>query len=332
LATLTITAQETQGPHVTLDSPGSGSLLATAKPAFSGTASSGFGISPSVAVKIYSGTTPSGTPVQTLTTKSANGSYGVQATSGLPDGTYTAQAEQDDLATPPDAGLSAPITFTVNTTTPKLRLDSLGSSALTTATPTVSGTAGVASGDSSSVVVAVYPGTDTTGSPLRYMQTTVGRGGHFSVAVSPALPDGQYTAAAAQGGAAGTALSNTVTFQVRVHPVGSAVGTSVTLDSHNVVTLRVACFKPVLVTNCSGNVLVVTAARLRPVSGGPTGHVRVMFVHVSITPGQTAVVRRTLPGYLARALRRAGQMKLQVTANLTGAGGGATVRTLTRTR
>ena len=66
-ATLHITAAETTGPHVTLDSPANGSLISGAQPSFAGAASTAFGASPTVTVRIYRGPTATGTPVQTLT-------------------------------------------------------------------------------------------------------------------------------------------------------------------------------------------------------------------------------------------------------------------------
>ena len=68
-------------------------------------------------MKVYTGTTPTGTPIQTVVAAvGLDGSYSVDAVEALPDGLLTAQAEQDDLNG--NTGLSAPNTFTVDTEAP----------------------------------------------------------------------------------------------------------------------------------------------------------------------------------------------------------------------
>src|SRR5207249_1472520 len=69
--------------------------------------------STTVTVKVYSGTSPTGTPVQALTaTRDANGAYSVESTQPLTKGIFTAQAEQGD--TVGHTGLSSPATFTIS--------------------------------------------------------------------------------------------------------------------------------------------------------------------------------------------------------------------------
>ena len=103
-------------PVVTLTTPAHGSSTADATPTFSGTASSGPEDSTLVTVKVYAGSTPAGTPVQTLTAIRQGGLYSVDASPALADSTYTAQAEQSD--SDGATGFSSANTFTVDTTPP----------------------------------------------------------------------------------------------------------------------------------------------------------------------------------------------------------------------
>jgi hypothetical protein len=102
-------------PAVTLTQPADGSALANSNVSFGGTASSAPGDSSTVTVKVYSGTSPTGTPAQTLSaTRQTNNSYSVSAT--LAEGTWTAQSEQQDTAG--NIGKSSANTFTVSTAAP----------------------------------------------------------------------------------------------------------------------------------------------------------------------------------------------------------------------
>ena len=70
-----------------------------------------------VTVKIYTGGTATGSPVQTLTTtRAGGGAYSAVATSPLADGTYTARSEQADATG--NLGTSSANTFTVSTGAP----------------------------------------------------------------------------------------------------------------------------------------------------------------------------------------------------------------------
>jgi hypothetical protein len=216
LVALHITATDNTAPSVTLASPANGALISGGQPTFSGSASTGFGTSPTVTVRIYSGASATGTPVQTITTtRSAAGGYSLGPNASLADGQYTAQAEQDDLSNPPDRGFSAPTTFLIHNAAPTITLDSLGSRPLTTTTPTFTGQASSSAG---TVALEVYPGAGTSGTPVRFSSGPADSRGHFSIKISPGLPDGQYTVVAAQAGSGGTGLSRAVTFRIKVHP------------------------------------------------------------------------------------------------------------------
>jgi len=99
-------------PAISLTSPANGASTAADRPTFLGTAGTAAGDSTTVTVKVWSGPVVSGSPVQTLTTTSGTGgAYSVTASSSLSPGTYTARAEQGDVAG--NTGLSTANTFTV---------------------------------------------------------------------------------------------------------------------------------------------------------------------------------------------------------------------------
>jgi hypothetical protein len=199
---------------ITLTSPTASQSFTDSQPTFAGAAGDGFGYDGQVKVHVYSGGSASGAPVQTLTTNESSGSWSVPATS-LQNGTYTARAEQDDVVG--NADLSSPVTFTLNNPPPPtVTLESLGSAPLSTSTPTFSGTAGTASGDSDVVIIV-----STTGQPstrVQYLTATVGTDGSFSAQVSPSLPDGQYQAVAFQvNSTGGFGQSTPLVFSIKLH-------------------------------------------------------------------------------------------------------------------
>jgi hypothetical protein len=202
-------------PAITSPTPNSSST--STEPTISGTATNLFGDSGQVTVRLYSGSSASGTPVQTVTAARTGTSWSAALTKALAVGTYTAQAEQDDLASPADKGLSAPVTFAVGA--PVVTLYPLGSAPQGTSTPTLTGAGGTDPSDQTSVAVLVYAGTSTIGPPLRTITVPLGANGQFTAQVTPALPDGTYTATALQGDASGTTgVSNKVTFNIDTQP------------------------------------------------------------------------------------------------------------------
>ena len=108
-------------PNVTLTAPANGSALSTGTVGFAGIAGSATGDSSTVTVKVYSGPSATGNPAQTLSaTRQPDNSYSVTAT--VPDGTWTAQAEQQDSAG--NVGKSSANTFTVATVAPVVTISS----------------------------------------------------------------------------------------------------------------------------------------------------------------------------------------------------------------
>jgi Big-like domain-containing protein len=113
-ATLT-TASDWLAPVVTLTMPADGALTNDTTPTLSGAAGSLTGDGATITVRVYSGATATGTPVQTRTTTRAGATWTVNATT-LASGTYTAHASQTD--TSGNTGTSAARTFTVDTVRP----------------------------------------------------------------------------------------------------------------------------------------------------------------------------------------------------------------------
>jgi hypothetical protein len=106
-------------------------LTPDATPTLNGSAGSAAGDSASVTVKIWSGSSAAGAPVRTLSAARSGGSWSVDASPSLPDGTYTARAEQTDAAG--NTGASVARTFTVDATAPDTSITS-GPSGSTTST------------------------------------------------------------------------------------------------------------------------------------------------------------------------------------------------------
>jgi hypothetical protein len=104
-------AIDATAPTVTLISPANGDTRAE-WPTVTGAGGTASGDTATVTVSIYSGSSATGTPLQTLApTVGQNGTYAVTVTAPLNPGTYTAQTEQTDTAG--NVGSSAANTFTV---------------------------------------------------------------------------------------------------------------------------------------------------------------------------------------------------------------------------
>ncbi|MEZ5100164.1 MAG: Ig-like domain-containing protein [Thermoleophilia bacterium] len=110
--------------------------------------------------------------------------------------------------------ITATVSVTVDNTAPAISLSPI-TTPTSDATPAFSGTAGTASGDAASVTVDVFAGSTASGPPVQTRGAAVGGGGAYSVAASPALADGTYTARARQSDLAGNeGLSVARTFRV----------------------------------------------------------------------------------------------------------------------
>src|SRR5205823_1946944 len=177
----------TSAPSPSLSSPPNSSSTNDATPALAGSAGTAAGDSTNVTVKLYAGASATGVPLQTLsTTRSGGGSFSVDASPALGEGTYTARAEQSDAAG--NSGTGAPTTFIVDTIPPSLRLDTPADASSTNdTTPTFAGSADTPLGDSSNVTVKLYAGANPIGTPVQTLSATRSAGGPFSIDASSAL-------------------------------------------------------------------------------------------------------------------------------------------------
>jgi len=127
-----------QPPDLTIESPANGSVSNNREPSFSGVTDDPLD---AVTVKIYSGSSiGEGEPLQTLSSPlpPAEGTWALGPAAPLADGVYTAQAAQTNFAL--ETGTSSPVTFTVDTSSPTVTLESPPSPSNDT-TPSFSGTA-----------------------------------------------------------------------------------------------------------------------------------------------------------------------------------------------
>ena len=203
---------DTRPPDVTLTSPAHGSFMTTPTPTLAGVAGAQVGDNATITIKVYSGPSPTGTPVRTMTTtRQPNATYSVDVSPALAPGTYTAQAEQSDAAG--NIGRSSANTFAIDTTAPAPTLVSPAHGSVKNPPGTFAGQGGTAAGDASSVTVKVYAGSDTSGQLVRTMPAPLS-GGSFSVDSTPALSNGTYTAQVEQldqAGNVGLSSANTFT-------------------------------------------------------------------------------------------------------------------------
>jgi hypothetical protein len=199
-------------PDVSISSPLSGSISNNQTPFFSGHAEEGDG---EVTLKVYEGLTAEGTPIQTLSTLLVpDDNWSLGPLRALKDGTYTARVEQTNASL--ETGISAPVTFAVDTVAPTVTLSPLESPS-DNATPFFSGIAS----DKTPITVRVYAGARESG-PVVSVAIAAGTGGMWkSGDASPALASGEYTAVATQESSIGNPAgwSAPVTFTVTPPPV-----------------------------------------------------------------------------------------------------------------
>ena len=116
-------ASDASPPTPTLTTPADGGGTNRTQPIYSGRAGTAAGDSSSVTVKVYTGISATGTPVETLTaTRAPDGTYSVTGALVLSEGTYTARTEQLDAAG--NLGFSTANTFRVDLTPPTVTLTS----------------------------------------------------------------------------------------------------------------------------------------------------------------------------------------------------------------
>jgi hypothetical protein len=181
-------------------------------PSFTGSASD----TTAVTVKIYAGGKAEGAVVsEAMATGTGGGWASGNASPALKDGQYTATATQTSSLGNHE-GVSAPVTFKVDTTPPHVTLTSPAEDSSTTSgSQLVEGSAGTAKGDLPSVTIQLFAGA-TIGSqvPLESIVVNASKSGSWA-ATFGGLSPGVYTARAEQSDDIGNVgLSNTTTFTV----------------------------------------------------------------------------------------------------------------------
>ena len=201
-------AAQAAAPVLTISSPQPG-YTANKLPDFQGTSSDH---EDSLGVTVYEGGAVGGPIFEQMTPLPAvneEGLWSVQSAQFLPDGEYTAVAEQTAGA---EAGQSAPVTFTVDTVAPSPAMSTIASFTDHPA-PSLSGVAGSAPGDLTTVRVRIFAGTKPSGTEVAG-ETAGVSGGAWSY-TPPPLADGSYTAEVEQSDEAGnTGVSEAQTFTV----------------------------------------------------------------------------------------------------------------------
>ncbi len=202
---------DTTAPAVTVTAPANGSLTNSGTPTLSGAAGNATGDSATVTVRVYNGSGTGGTLLQTLAPTRTAATWSATAAM-LAQGTYTVQATQTDSAG--NTGSSTANTFTVDTTAPAVTVTAPANGSFTNSgTPTLSGAAGNATGDSATVTVRVYNGSGTGGTLLQTLAPT--RTAATWSATAAMLAQGTYTVQATQTDSAGNTGSSTAnTFTV----------------------------------------------------------------------------------------------------------------------
>lgn len=206
-------------PVPVISSPAPAAWIGSATPAFGGTTSD---ITDPLTLRIYSGTNVVGEPVETLQTllPPLAGVWALTPPTPLASGTYTAIAEQAPAEE--EAGVSAPVTFTIDTTAPAPTIATPAYGAVVgQAKPLFTGEGGEAPGDESTVRLEVYA--DGPGRSETLVETlaplTLHAGEWTTGTLGAALPDGLYTAYARQSDQAGNiGTSEPLTFTVETRP------------------------------------------------------------------------------------------------------------------
>ncbi len=189
-------------------------FTADSTPSFSGSADSTAEAKPEVTLRVWRGTSASGSLAQAASGPAGAGVWSLGLAEPLADGTYTAQAEQPPAAKNP-AGVSEATTFTVDTQAPQPTLSAPGES---TGLETVSGSAGTATGDRRQVTAELFSGGSAEGAAIEMITVLDSADGTWS-ATFGGLGGGLYTVVARQSDEAGnTGSSAAQSFTVNAPP------------------------------------------------------------------------------------------------------------------
>jgi hypothetical protein len=173
---------------------------------------------PEVTVNIWHGLSASGELAESVTVPTAGGAWSATVGKALPQGTYTAQAEQPAEPANP-AGVSQTTTFVVDTTAPSVTLSAPPTSS---GLETVSGMAGVGAGDRRQITVELFAGANLEPDNAYETLTVNSSEGAWS-ATFAGLGDGEYAVIARQSDEAGNVgTSSPSSFTVTVPPTPPA--------------------------------------------------------------------------------------------------------------
>lgn len=258
-------------PVLAIESPADGSVSANPAPSFSGATDDPLD---EVALSVYEGPAVAGAPLQTLSAAPLSETWLVGPIAALPDGVYTAQASQTNLAL--EQGVSAPVTFTVDTAPPEVSLTPLPA-ATNDAEVSFAGAAGALTGDSSTVKLVLYAGGTPSGTPVETVEATR-KGNTWSVGPLPALADGLYTAQAEQADEAGNVgVSSPSTFTVDTVAPAPSLTPGVTPSNDTTPSLTGA------VGVASGD---LAAVRLKLYAGATASGSALRTIDATVVPGE----------------------------------------------
>jgi large repetitive protein len=208
---------DSPAPEVTLSAMPR--FIPDATPSFAGAAETSGEAKPEVTVKVWHGTSASGSIAETATGPVSAGRWAAGLTESLADGTYTAQAEQPPSVAKNPAGVSETTTFTVDTEAPQPTLSAPDESS---GLETVSGSAGTAPGDRQQVTAELFSGSAVEGGALVAITVPDNPATGAWSATFAGLGAGQYTVVARQSDEAGnTGSSGPQTFTVTTPPTPS---------------------------------------------------------------------------------------------------------------
>jgi hypothetical protein len=220
-------------PEVVITAPADGSATSDATPRFAGATNNGAADDNVVTLRFLSGPMPVNDLSASIT---SDGSWLVSPTVELVPGEYRVEALQADALGRSDA--SASHTFTVDPSLPGIEILSPAHGTVTTsASPTISGTAGSGTGFAPTVEVSVYAGLLIGNAPLQRMSAQISSTGAWSAPVSPPLADGAYTFLAEQSDLAGGTASDSIAVEIDTTPPEPLTGATA-LSGYGQVKLR----------------------------------------------------------------------------------------------
>ena len=193
---------DTVAPTVTIGTPPA--VTRDRTPTLEGSAGTLEGDAGHVVLKLYKGTSATGTPYASLSIPLEGASWTGTLPSISQDGAYTAVVLQEDQAG--NVGTSSTVTFTLDTKAPTVTVTAPKlAQVIHVSRPTFSGTAGTASGDAAAVALQIYEvgegGKETKVQEIPALPVTAG--GWSTGSEGPHLPDGLYAVLAEQADQAG---------------------------------------------------------------------------------------------------------------------------------